>query len=143
TQITPSGIDIISVKDPSKPKLIYSWRIENAEVHQGAGSLNTIYLKSKGRYYLTDAFQFSQGGPDVDLGAIVWDVTGLPDTSKIKEVAQLRLPDLPGGFHETFAYKHSTGLALVVAQTSSPAAYIYDMDKVIAHHPNPLIANAL
>src|SRR5262245_38070722 len=32
-RLTPSGIDIISVKDPSKPKLIYSWRIENAEVH--------------------------------------------------------------------------------------------------------------
>src|SRR5882672_6545630 len=52
-RLTPSGIDIISVKKPSKPQLIYSWRIGNADVQQGAGSLTTIYLKSKGRYYLT------------------------------------------------------------------------------------------
>src|ERR1041385_6629672 len=131
-RLTPSGIDIISVKDPAKPKLIYSWRIENADIHQGAGSLNTIYLKSKGRYYLTDAFQFSQGGPDVDLGAIVWDVTGLPDTSKVKELARIRLPEFPGGFHESYGYKHSNGQALLVTTTQGPATYIYDIDKVVA-----------
>src|SRR5262245_60793886 len=27
-RLVPSGIDIISVKDPTRPKLIYSWRIE-------------------------------------------------------------------------------------------------------------------
>ena len=35
-------------------------------------------------YYLTDAFQFQQGGPDADLGAIVFDVTGLPNCGLIK-----------------------------------------------------------
>src|SRR5262249_29617408 len=87
-RLNPSGIDIISIKDPTRPALIYSWRIENAELHRGAGSLNPIYLKSRGRYYLTDAFQFQQGGPNSDLGAIVWDVTSLPDTSKIRELAR-------------------------------------------------------
>src|SRR3982751_5361730 len=33
----PSGFDIFSVKDPKKTSLIYSFRIENAELHQGAG----------------------------------------------------------------------------------------------------------
>jgi len=50
-RLVPSGIDIISIKDPAKPRVIYSWRIEHAELHKGAGSLNPIYLKSHGRYY--------------------------------------------------------------------------------------------
>src|SRR5262245_56733288 len=56
-RLIPSGVDIISIKDPGKPRLLWSWRIENAELHRGAGSLNTMYLKSKGRYYLTNSFQ--------------------------------------------------------------------------------------
>src|SRR5258706_8524445 len=47
----PSGVDIISIKDVTKPRLLWSWRIENANLHQGSGSLNPIYLKSRGRYY--------------------------------------------------------------------------------------------
>src|SRR6185295_17240553 len=38
----PSGIDIISIKDPSKPRVIYSWRIENPELHLGGGSKNPM-----------------------------------------------------------------------------------------------------
>lgn len=41
-------------------------------------------VKSKRRYYFLQAFQFSTGGPDVDLGAVVFDVTRLPDTTKIR-----------------------------------------------------------
>src|SRR5260370_39878860 len=41
-RMTPSGIDIISVKNPGKPQLIYSWFIENADLHRGAGSCNTM-----------------------------------------------------------------------------------------------------
>ena len=131
-RFVPSGIDIISVRDPSKASIIYSWRIENPELHQGAGSLNPMYLKSRGRYYLTDAFQFRQGGPDGDLGAIVWDVTGLPDTSKIREVARIRAPEAPGGFHESFSYKHSNGAALLFTTTNSSFAYAWDIDRVVA-----------
>ena len=131
-RLIPSGVDIISIKDPARPKIIWSWRIENAELHRGAGSLNPMYLKSRGRYYLTDAFQFQQGGPDVDLGAVVWDVTGLPDTSKIKEVARIREPEFPGGFHESYSYKHSNGEALLFTQTSGPWADVWDIDKVVS-----------
>ena len=113
-RLTPSGVDIISVKDPAKPQILWSWRIENGQLHRGPGALNTMYLKSKGRYYLTDAFQFQQGGPDVDLCAVVWDITGLPDTSKIKELARIRIPQYPGGCHESYSYKHSNGQALLV-----------------------------
>src|SRR5882672_6071948 len=117
------GFDIVSIKNPAKPQVIYSWQIENAELHRGAGSLGPTIIKTKGRYYFFNGFQFAQGGPDNDLGAIVWDVTGLPDTTRIKEVARVRVPEFPGGFHETFAYKHSNGEALLIAQTSSPAAF--------------------
>jgi hypothetical protein len=137
------GFDIISIKDPSRPKVIYTWHMENEALHKGAGSLAPAYVKTKGRYYFVNGFQFRQGGPDVDLGAIVWDVTGLPDTSKVKEVARLRVPEFPGGFHETFAYKHSTGIPIIIAQTSSPAAYLYDIDKVVAGDPNPVVGKAM
>ncbi|MBI4502224.1 MAG: hypothetical protein HY700_13815 [Gemmatimonadetes bacterium] len=135
-RLTPSGVDIISIKDPTKPQLLWSWRIENAQLHRGAGSLNPMYLKSKGRYYLTNAFQFQQGGPDVDLCAVVWDVTGLPDTSKIKELARIRIPQAPGGCHESYSYKHSNGQALLLTSTMSAYANIYDIDQVVANGQN-------
>ena len=47
-RLTPSGIDIISVKDPARPKLIYSWRIENAELHSRRPAPQaSMYLKSR------------------------------------------------------------------------------------------------
>src|SRR3954462_12960710 len=106
-RLVPSGIEIISIKDPAKPFMLWTSFVKNAELHKGAGSLNPMYIKSKGRYYLTNSYQFAQGGPDVDLGGVVWDVTGLPDTSKIKMLAEMRDPEYPGGFHESYAYKHS------------------------------------
>jgi len=139
----PAGFDIISIKDPAKPTVIYSWRIENPELHRGNGSLAPTYVKHKGRYYFLNGFQFQAGGPDADLGAIVWDVTGLPDTSRIKELRRIVVSEHPGGFHETFSYKHSDGRALVIAQTVSPEAYIYDMEKVVAGDPNPVIGKAV
>ena len=132
----PSGIVIISLKDPKAARIIYDWRIENPELHQGAGALAPTYLKSHGRYFFVNGFQFAQGGPDGDLGAVVWDVTGLPDTSKVRVVARIRHPDVPGGFHETFSYKHSNGMALLLATTQSPYAHVYDIDKVVANGAN-------
>ena len=133
------GFDIINIKDPSRPYVMYTWRIENPELHQGPGSLAPAYVKTHGRYYLFNGFQFRKGGPDVDLGAIVWDVTGLPDTSKIKEITRLNVPEHPGGFHETFAYKHSSGAALVFSVTVSADAYVYDADRIAAGNPTPIV----
>ena len=131
-RLTPSGFDIINLKDPSRAHVMYSWRIENPELHQGSGSLAPTYLKSRGRYYFFNGFQFAATGPDNDLGAIVFDVTGLPDTSRIKEVARVRMPEAPGGFHETFSYKHSNGQALVFSTTSGGYAAVWDIDKVVS-----------
>jgi hypothetical protein len=131
-RLKPSGFDIVSLKNPEKATVMYSWRIENPDLHQGAGSLNPMLVKTKGRYYLTTAYQFRQGGPDFDVGAIVHDVTSLPDTTKIKEVARIKETVYNQGFHETFAYKHSSGASLLVATTGGPWANVYDMDKVVA-----------
>src|ERR1051326_4614572 len=131
-----AGMNIISVKDPSRAQVIYYWQINDPELHRGMGGMAAMYLKSHGRYYATQSFQWAAGSPDFDLGAVVLDVTGLPDTSKIKEVARIRLPENPGGFHESFTYKHSSGAALNFFQVSGPFAAVYDIDKVVAGDPN-------
>jgi hypothetical protein len=128
----PSGFDIVNIKDPKKAYIMYSYRIENAELHRGAGSLNPIYFKTHGRYYYANAYQFQAGGPDNDLGATIHDVTGLPDTSKVRKVAELRDKENLGGFHESFGYKHSSGQTLFFTQTSNSWANVFDIDKVIA-----------
>ena len=112
-RFAPTGFWIVSIKDPGKPVIIYDWKIENAELGRGSGALGPMYAKSKGRYYFMQSFQFGEGGPHRDLGAIVFDVTGLPDTTKIKEVARINDADHPGGFHENFSYKHSSGATLM------------------------------
>jgi hypothetical protein len=127
-----AGFDIISVKDPSRARLIYSWRIPNAELHQGGGGMATSYFKARSRYYVVQSFQFNQSGPDADLGAIVFDVTGLPDTTRIREAARISLPEAAGGFHEIFAYKHSSGKALLFVTTQTPHANAYDLEAVLA-----------
>ena len=77
-----------------------------------------------------------RAGPNVRSGAVVWDITGMPDTSKIKEVARIRMPERPGGFHETYSYKHSNGQPCYSPRTQTPWANVYDMDKVVAAGQN-------
>jgi hypothetical protein len=135
----PTGFTIISVKDigKEKAKVIYTWNIENPELHKGLGALRGRYFKTHGRYYFVQCFQFSQGSPDADLGAIVFDVTGLPDSTTVKEVARIHVPDAPGGFHNIYTYKHSDGRVLLFTSTSAKSyAQIYDMDKLLAGAPN-------
>ena len=141
---TPSTVHFISIKDPAKATLLHTWTIESPELHKGLGALSPTYLKTKGRYYYVNGFQFASAGPDGDLGAIVWDVTGLPNPATIKEVKRIRMPDAKGGFHETYSYKHSTGLALLFTTSTKPGngANVFDMDKLVAGDPNQgLIAN--
>ena len=113
------GLDIIDLHDPSQPKRIYEWRIENQDLHLGTGGMDVQSL------------QFRQGGPNPDLGAVILDVTGLPDPSTVKEVARLRAPDHPGGFHNIFIYKHSTGRVLLMTTVAGPYAHVYDMGHAV------------
>ena len=129
-----AGFDIIDVGDPKGARLIYSWRIENVELHQGVGALDPKHFKLNGRYYLVQAMQFAQGGPDYDLGAVVFDVTGLPDVSKVKEVGRIR--DTQGnGFHNIFIYKHSDDRVLLFTTVSAEYANVFDMGKFLRDGP--------
>ena len=133
------GFDIINVKDPSHARMIYRWQTENSELQAGlpsrSGAFNGRYFKLKGRYYLALCFQYTSAGPDTDLGAIIFDVTGLPDTSKVKDVGRIRAHDTPGGFHNLFPYKHSDGRVLLFTTTTGPKANIYDLDKFLSGDP--------
>jgi len=121
----------VSVANPEKAEVIYRWRIEESELHQGSGALDGRYFKHGGRYYYVQSTQFRQGGPNVDLGAIVFDVTSLPDPSGVREVGRIREPAVPGGYHTIFMYKHTAGRALLFATTRSENAHVYDMGKFV------------
>ena len=125
------SVDIISIKDVSKASVIYTWQIENPELHRGS-SLDNKYFKTGGRYYDVQSFQYRPGGPDADLGAVVLDVTSLPDTSGVREVGRVRVPQYPGGFHNIYMYKHSDGRPLLIGTTNGPYALLYDMDKFVS-----------
>lgn len=125
------GVDIVSLEDPAAPKVIKAWRIEDPELHVGLGAMDVKYFKHEGRYYVVQSFQFFPGGPNADLGAVVLDVTGLPDPASVREVARIR-HEAPGGFHNIFAYKHSSGSPLLIATANGPYALVYDLAKVVA-----------
>ncbi len=125
------GLDIISIADPERPEVLYRWRIENQDLHLGAGGYDVKHFKWNNRYYVVQSLQFGVGGPDLDLGAVVLDVTGLPDPGAVREVARIREPELPGGFHNIFIYKHSDGRVLLLATVSGPFAHVYDLGRVV------------
>ncbi|MGI9628640.1 MAG: LVIVD repeat-containing protein [Longimicrobiales bacterium] len=127
----PKGMDIISLADPERPELLYEWRIENQDLHQRTGGMDVKHFKVDGRYYVVQSLQFGQGGPDPDLGAVILDVTGLPDPSTVREVARLREPDIPGGFHNIFIYKHSDGRVLLFTTARGPYSLVYDLGMIV------------
>ncbi|MEK9499551.1 LVIVD repeat-containing protein [Gaopeijia maritima] len=127
----PKGLDIISIADPEQPELLYEWRIEDQDLHQRTGGMDVKHFKWNDRYYVVQSLQFGQGGPDTDLGAVVLDVTGLPDASQVEEVARIRAPDMPGGFHNIFIYKHANGRVYLFTTASGPGALIYDLGMVV------------
>jgi hypothetical protein len=126
---------IYDIANSASPKKIFDWTIENPELHRGIGAMDGKYFKIGNKYYFAQSFQFMQGSPDADLGAVIFDVTGLPDASKVKVVARIRYADSPGGFHNTYAYKHSDGRVLYFATIGKSKALIYDLDKVVSGAP--------
>ena len=136
----PDGFNIIDLREPSRARLLYSWFIENPELHQGRG-VNGKYFKLNRRYYYVQAFQFRGAGPDNDLSAVVVDVTSLPDTTRVKEAGRIRVPEARGGAHNLFTYKHSDGRVLLFLTVTAPAGYpygvlVYDMEKFLAGAPD-------
>ncbi|MEX2527082.1 MAG: hypothetical protein WEA09_05540 [Gemmatimonadota bacterium] len=138
----PKGMDIVDLSDERNPEVIFRWRIENQELHQRTGGMDVKYFKLDGRYYVVQSVQFGQGGPNSDMGAVVLDVTGLPDASTVREVARIRAPETPGGFHNIFIYKHSNGNVYLLTTVSGPGANVYDLGRVVGGDvENALVAN--
>ena len=125
------GMDVIDLSDPYDPQVIYRWRIENQDLHAGAGGKDIKYFKWNDRYYVVLSVQFGQGGPNADLGAVIFDVTGLPDADSVTEVGRLREPELLGGFHNIFIYKHTNDRVLLFSTVSGPFAHVYDLGYVV------------
>jgi hypothetical protein len=130
-----SFFNIVSVKDPSNPQTLLHWQIENAALHRGLGFLRGVPFKVKGRYYYAQCMQYEQGGTDSDLGLIIFDITGLPNASLVKEVARVRYPKALGGFHDVVAYKHSDGRVLLFTTVVGPYANIWDAEKIVTGAP--------
>ena len=136
------GTDIIDISDPTDPRVLYRWRIENQDLHLPRGGMDVKHFKWRDRYYVAQSTQFRQGGPNADLGAVILDVTGLPDPSTVHEVARIRAPETPGGFHNIFIYKHSNGRVYLLSTISGPGANIYDLGRVVEGDvENALVGN--
>ncbi|MDE0807169.1 MAG: hypothetical protein OSA24_06435 [Longimicrobiales bacterium] len=127
----PKGLDIISIKDPESPELLYEWRIEDQDLHQRTGGMDVKHFKWNERYYVVQSLQFGQGGPGTELGAVILDVTGLPDPGLVREVARIETPDFPGGFHNIFIYKHSNDRVYLFTTASAPGALVYDLGMIV------------
>jgi hypothetical protein len=126
----PKGMDVIDISDPTSPKLLLEWRLEDQDLHLTRGGMDVKTFKWNDRYYVVQSFEFASG-PDSDLGAIVFDVTGLPDPDAVKEVARLRVPQYTGGFHNIFIYKHSNGRPLLLTTVPDGKAHVYDLGLVV------------
>lgn len=126
----PKGMDIIDFSDPTNPKVILRWRLPDQDLHMNRGGMDVKNFKWNGRYYVVQSFEFPQG-PDSDLGAIVFDVTGLPDPETVTVVSRILNPDFPGGFHNIFIYKHSNGRPLLLTTVRTGKANIYDLGLVV------------
>ncbi|MGA0254252.1 MAG: hypothetical protein EBR20_05725 [Bacteroidetes bacterium] len=125
------GMDIIDLSDPASPRVLMEWRIENEYLHTGLGGMDVKYFKWQGRTYVVQSFQFGPG-PNYDLGAVVFDVTGLPDAESVVEVARITESRWPGGFHNIFLYQHSDGNVYLFTTVNAGQASVYDMGKVVS-----------
>ena len=140
---TERGTDFIDISDPTNPKVIHEWRIEDSDLHVGLGGMDIKYFKWDNRFYVVQSIQFGSSGPNADLGAVIFDVTGLPDASTVREVARIREPELPGGFHNIFIYQHSNGIPYLLTTTGGPQAHAYDLSKAVSGDVENALASVI
>ncbi len=132
-----AGFTIIDLSEPADAKILYEWRHPDPELRVGSshGGENGRYFKARGRYYYVKAVAFGPESPDPNLGAVVFDVTGLPDVSTIKEVGRIQGEGQRRVTH-VFPYKHSDGRVLMFTTPQAPHANVYDMEKFLARDPS-------
>ncbi len=127
-----AGFSAIDIRDPERARVIYQWRFDRVQQHRGMGGTKVRYFRSGQHVYLVLGVQFAPGSADADLIAIVFDVTKLPDTSAVREVARIRDAEFPGGVRDIFTYKHSDARPLLFAAVRGGQASVYDLDAVVA-----------
>jgi len=125
----PKGMDVIDLSDPSNPEVIHRYRLEYQDLLPNRGGMDVKYFKTDGRYYVVQSFEFS-GGPHYELGAVLFDVTDLPE--KLTEVGRWVLPENPGGMHNIFIYKHSDGNIYLLATVRGDMVQAFDLRKAVA-----------
>jgi hypothetical protein len=129
-----AGFTIISLADPQHAHVIYDWRIPDAARHIGYGGENGRYFRLGTRSYYILTFNFRKESPlDADLSAIVFDVTNLPDTSTVREVARVH----GGRMSDVFPYKHSDGRTLLfMSRVDALYAEVIDAAKLVSGDKN-------
>ena len=123
------GTDIVDIEDPANPIVLLRWRIDDHDLHVPLGGLDVKYFKWESRYFVVQSFQF-MGGPNQDLGAVILDVTSLPDPEGVTEAVRIRTTP-GGGFHNIFVYRHSNGRPYLFATTAGPTAHVYDLGMIV------------
>ena len=126
----PKGMDVIDLSDPSNPKVIYEFRLDNQDLLPNRGGMDVKYFRTGGRHYVVQSFEFGSG-PYHDLGAVVFDVTDLPNPKGVKEIARLKVPGHPGGMHNIFIYKHSDKHIYLLATVPGDMVQAWDLEKVV------------
>ncbi len=125
------GLDVIDIADPYNAKVVLRWSFEDMDLHVGSAGKDIKIFEHGGRNYIVHSVQFRQAGPDADLGAVIFDATGLPDVSTFREVARIQGPGEIGGFHNIFVYRHSNGRPLLFSTVAGPFANVYDLGYVV------------
>ena len=125
------GLDIIDLHDPYNAKVILRWSFDDMDLHVGSAGKDIKIFEYNGRNYVVHSVQFRQGGPDADLGAVIFDATDLPDVSTFREVRRIQGPGEIGGFHNIFVYRHSNGRPLLFSTVGGPYANVYDLGYVV------------
>jgi len=133
-----SGFQVVDVSDPRRPEVVYTWRSENADAYEfGFGETGKHFMVD-GRHYYAGAISANREGVDSDLCLVVFDVTGLPDPSRVEEVARVRDPETARGCVHVFPYAHSDGRVLLFASPSfrrdtagSLHASVYDARRLV------------
>ncbi len=138
-RVAEIGFDVIDLSNPERARVIYRWRIEDPDLHIG-GAMDGRYFKHNGRFYYVQSLQLQSGSPGADVGAVIFDVTGLPDATNVREVTRIRQTDPEGGFHNIFVYKHSNGLPLLFA-TSGAFAKVFDLSRLVESSTSELDAS--
>jgi hypothetical protein len=125
------GFWVVSVADPAKPTVLLHYKFPMAASDKGLAGENGRYFKLKGRYYYAKTVQFNVGSAHDSLGLIVYDVTGLPNPSSVKEVAHIG--SIGARVVHVFPYRHSDGRTLLVTTPTVGAyAQIYDAEKLLS-----------